>query len=177
MKIDTDEKYEYEFDVWTKKDSFLERSNPLSSFDTFYKNVDVIMIQADFDDRGETKKRNKFYLFNQFKIEHFLEIQEVLSILPQISSPGHDPKPLIVFQKFNYNLIGKGESEASSRFDSIQEKQGWHVDSIEDLDLKADTMTDAQRFGWRSELVEQKKGKHTQVEMTLKKKPETKDKL
>jgi len=39
-----DEKHEFVFDVWTKKTSFMERTNPLSSFDAFYKDVDVILI-------------------------------------------------------------------------------------------------------------------------------------
>ena len=50
ITIEESENLEYTFDVWTKKNTFLERTNPLSSFDSFYKDVDVILIQADFAD-------------------------------------------------------------------------------------------------------------------------------
>lgn len=166
LKITNDpgfELAEFDLDIWTKRNPFIERTNPLSSFDAFYRDVDVILIQADFADSWEAKKKNIFQIFNQFKREHYKEIQTVLKLLPEISKQGHDPAPLIVFQKINHYRGNYGEIESSSRFDSLLKSENWYVDEIsnEDIDLK--TLAPEKIFEWKNELIRQKKGKHVQV--------------
>lgn len=158
-----DEKYEFVFDIWTKKTPFVERTNPLSSFDAFYKDVDVILIQADFADAWEAKKKNTFQMFNQFKMEHYKEIQNVLKLLPQISSQGHDSAPLVVFQKFNHQRSDYGEIESAKRFGPFCSGEKWHIDDVWEDGVNAETMETRQKFGWKKRLIEEKKGKQTQV--------------
>ena len=113
-----------------------------------------------------------FHKFNQFKIEHYKEIQEVLKLLPQISSNGHDPKPLIVFQLLNSERDYYGEIEGSKRFDPLCQKEDWYVDRVSAKDILPENMTPAQKFEWKDQLVEKSKGKHSKIKVALKKKTE-----
>jgi len=99
----------------------------------------------------------------------------VLKLLPEISSQGHDTSPLIVFQKFNHYKSDQGETtESVKKFDPLCANEKWHVHQIWVEDITAETMEPKDKFGWIEALIDEKKGKQTQVRAEPKQDLETK---